>query len=204
MANQKLSQLVVITAPVVGADEMYVIRGGVSLRVDLAEMLGYVEDDIDPDNISFTDGSPGGIAANNVGDALRELDDNFDEYLIHPQMPIYAFGSLPAASAFPRMFAYATGTSEGDVPVYSDGVQWKYFSSNVNASAPVPSANLSIVTITNFTNPSLDLGVGMVSGDAAITSSVPSVDSGTSESDIVPVVDVLLITTVPTVVNTTP
>lgn len=144
MANQKLSQLTVITAPVVATDEMYIIRGGVSLRVSLLEVLGYVEDDINSDNISFSDPSTGGLASANVGDALRELDDNQDIHLTNPQMPIYAFTSLPSPVTWPRMFAFATGTSEGDVPVYSDGVQWKYFSTNVNAASPIPTAELSL------------------------------------------------------------
>ena len=145
MANEKLSQLTAIITPV-DTDEMYIISGGISLRISLLQMFDYVEPNLDADFIYFDDPSSNGLASSFVGDALRELDDALDAHIeqqaTQPVMPSYDFDALPDPASVPFMYAFATGTSEGDVPVYNNGSAWKYFFNNVNASKPVPQANL--------------------------------------------------------------
>lgn len=145
MANEKLSQLTQITTPV-GTDEMYIIQGGQSLSVTLTQLLVYIEPNLDSDNIPFDDTSSNGLISNLVGSAIRELDDDFDSYVNEPQLPEYAVGDLPIPSAVPRMMAFATNTVNGNVPVYSTGFAWRYFSTNDNVTGVIPSNGIGITT----------------------------------------------------------
>lgn len=177
MANQKLSQLTQITTPV-DDDEVYIIQGGQSLRMTMAQVLAYIEASTDADQIGFADTSTGGLTSSNVGDALRELDDNHDTLAATPPtMPTSAFTSLPAASAAAYQIWFATGTSEGNVPVYSDGVSWKYLSTNVNASAPIPTADLDLNVA--GTNPTVqyDRYATPAANDFSLSTSAPSADN---------------------------
>jgi len=142
--SQKISQLTQITTPA-GTDELYVVQGGQSLRATLTQLATYVEGNLDADLIPFDDASVGGLVSNLVGAALRELDDNFDNYVNYPQIPSIAYSLLPAASAYPRAVVYCVGTNNGDVPIYSDGTYWKYFSDDSIVYSTMDAEQLDIL-----------------------------------------------------------
>ncbi len=69
MANTKVSDLTAIVTPV-DADEIHVAQSGSSLKMTLLQLTQY----LDPDNIALP-ATTGGLVAGNVGDALKELQD---------------------------------------------------------------------------------------------------------------------------------
>ena len=186
MANAKVSQLTVITTPV-DTDEMYVIQGGISLRMSLLQIFDYIEPKLDADFIFFDDPSTNGLAADNVGEALRELDDAIDLIGETPAaMPDYDFNALPDASTLPYLSVFARDTLEGDVPLYSDGVMWKYFFNNELAYGPIPTVILDIDSVPPIVGRIYYPAVNDfdLSGSApfVIEDQIPSVDLGMTKT----------------------
>lgn len=171
MANQKISQLTAVTTPA-DSDEFAVNQSSQSKKMTLAQVVTYVESNIDPDNISFTSVT-GDLDATNVGDALRQLwEDNASMLNGNLFFQGLSYYDLPDSSAYPYSVAMCLDTGRGIRPVYNDGTGWRYFSDDISTSPPIPQGNLSFDV--DVLPPSVQIGVRGTAGDIALSGSAPS------------------------------
>jgi len=125
MANQALTDLTV--SGVINDNDVFVVNASLtSYKIEASQISAFVNANVDADNIPFTDSSTAGLSSGNVGDALRELDDNFDAFVDQPQWPGVSDSSqLPDADTYPQLVHFNNANGK---PTISDGGDHKYFS----------------------------------------------------------------------------